>query len=140
AGASEMIATAEGHETRGGAGGSGGVVYSAVVNGAGQVEPFGNATPVGQGLGIKNVGDIAIGPGGQALVAYQTPNNNGPSDIYVQLDADGTGKKKFGKPVKVGSTNVGDFDAIPAQSRRTIDAAVGLAYDRSGGEFSGRVY
>jgi hypothetical protein len=138
-----MPADEDNPDTRGGAGGgkrAGGVVYAATVNGAGQVEPFGKAMQVGQGLGIKNVGDIAIGPGGQALVAYQTPNNNGPSDIYVQLDADGTGRKKFGKPVKVGETNVGDFDAIPAQSRRTIDAAVGLAYDRSGGPFSGRVY
>jgi hypothetical protein len=138
-----MAAAAEAPETRGSAGAAkraGGVVYSAVVTGAGQVEPFGKAMQVGQGLGIKNVGDIAVGPGGQALVAYQTPNNNGPSDLYVQLDADGTGKKKFGKPVKVGSTNVGDFDAIPAQYRRTIDAAVGLAYDRSGGPFTGRVY
>jgi hypothetical protein len=137
------MAAAEEPETRGGAGGTkraGGMVYSAVVDGPGQVEPFGKTMPVGQGLGIKNAGDIAVGPGGQALVAYQTPSNNGSSDIYVQLDADGTGRRKFGKPVKVGSTNVGDFDAIPAQSGRTIDAAVGLAYDRSGGPFAGRVY
>jgi hypothetical protein len=143
-GGDDMTMAAAGEsETRSGAGGAkraGGLVYAAVVNGAGDVEPFGKAMQVGQGLGIKNVGDIAVGPGGQALVAYQTPNNNGPSDIYVQLDADGTGKKTFGKPVKVGSTNVGDFDVIPAQSRRTIDAAVGLAYDRSGGPFTGRVY
>ena len=40
----------------------------------------------------------------------------------------------------MGTTNVGDFDTIPAEPHRTIDAEVGLAYDRSGGPYTGRVY
>ena len=90
----------------------------------------------------QNIGDIAIGPAGQVLVGYQVSGGNpeGASTIVTQLDPDGTGPRHFGKQVVVGNTNVGDFDKIPAQVRRSIDAEVGLAYDRSGGPYTGRVY
>src|SRR5262249_54981519 len=42
--------------------------------------------------------------------------------------------------VQVTSTAVGGFDSIPAQSGRTIDAEVGLAWDHSGGLFHNRIY
>ena len=121
------------------AGNTRGVAYGADVTGLGQVGTFGRQLEIG-GPTARNVGDIAIGPAGQALVAYQTPNNEGPSDVFVQLDPDGLGRRRFAGPVRASGTNVGDFDRIPAQPRRTIDAAVGLAYDRSGGPFTGRAY
>lgn len=121
------------------AGNTRGVAYGAEVTGLGQVGPFSRQFEIG-GPTARNVGDLAIGPAGQVLAAYQTPNNEGPSDVLVQLDPDGLGKRRFGKPVTATGTNVGDFDRIPAQPRRTVDAAVGLAYDRSGGPFTGRAY
>lgn len=116
-----------------------GVAFGAPVTGLGQVGSFGKDQTI-DGPGTRNVGDIAVGPGGQVLTAFQTPRGEGPSSIFVSLDANGPGGKKFARPVKVTDTNVGDFDRIPAQARRTIDAAADLAYDTSGGPFAGRAY
>jgi hypothetical protein len=86
------------------------------------------------------VADVAVGPGGQVLLTYQTPGDEGPSTIYVRLDPDGLGPRPFGAAVAVTGTNVGDFDHVPPQSQRTIDAEADLAYDLGGGPFGGRVY
>lgn len=64
----------------------------------------------------------------------------GPADIYVNIDPDGVGQEVFGRRFKATETKVGNFEPINAQSRRTIDAEVGLAWDRSGGPFNGRVW
>jgi len=80
-------------------------------------------------------GDIAVGPSGQVMVTYQKP-----SKIFVNIDPDGLGPSPFGKPIFVTNTHVPLFDFIDAQPSRGIDAEVGLAYDRSGGTFNGRVY
>ncbi|MPY95814.1 MAG: hypothetical protein GEV08_22990 [Acidimicrobiia bacterium] len=91
---------------------------------------------------VGNFGDIAIGPdGGEVMVVYQTPTGNeGPSNIIVHRDADGTGPGGFGAGVTVGSTNVGGFDFIPAQPKRSVDAETGLAWDRTGGGNDDRIY
>jgi len=88
-----------------------------------------------------NFGDIAVGPDGQLLVAYQIASaGEAPATIYANLDDDGLGPDPFGSAVAVTATNVGGFDFIPAQSSRSVDAEAGFAYDRSGGTHDGRVY
>lgn len=89
-----------------------------------------------------NFGDIAIGPDtGEVMVTYQTPTaGQGPSNIIVHRDADGTGAGGFGAGVTVTATNVGGFDFIPAQPKRSTDAEAGLAWDRSGGANHDRIY
>jgi hypothetical protein len=90
---------------------------------------------------VGNFGDIAIGPGGEVMVTYQSPTGNqGPSTIFVQTDADGLGAGVFGGAVAATTTNVGGFDFLPAQPQRSVDAEAGLAWDRSGGAFNDRVY
>jgi hypothetical protein len=84
-------------------------------------------------------GDIAIGSAGQVMATYQKPAGKA-SKIYVNVDADGLGPGGFGKQILVSSTQTGDFDYLSAQPNRGIDAEVGLAFDRSGGAFNGRVY
>ena len=65
-------------------------------------------------------------------MAWQTnTGGQGPSKIVLDVDADGLGTAKtWGVDRVVGSTNVGGFDRIPAQPNRSIDANVGLAFDR----------
>jgi hypothetical protein len=133
--------------------GVGPVAHGAAVTGPGQIGSFGKPRRIdrrgGAGGGggaadaggeLSNVGDIAIGPGGQVLMTYQTARHEGPSDVFARLDPDGLGPRPFGPAVHVTSTNVGDFDHVPPQNQRTIDAEVDLAYDLSGGVSGGRVY
>jgi len=91
---------------------------------------------------VGNFGDIAIGPDtGEVMVTYQTPTaGEGPSNIMVHRDADGTGPGGFGPAVTATTTNVGGFDFIPAQPKRSTDAEAGLAWDRSGGANDNRIY
>jgi len=56
------------------------------------------------------------------------------------VDPDGLGPAGFGDRVLVTQTHVGGFDFIPAQPDRSVDAEVGLAWDRTGGPHAGRVY
>jgi hypothetical protein len=86
-------------------------------------------------------GDIVVGPAGQMAVTYQNNGSGvGPDTIRYALDADGTGPGGFAGVVNATSTQVGGFAPIPAQPSRTIDAEPGLAWDRSGGPFNGRLY
>lgn len=88
-----------------------------------------------------NFGDIAIGPGGEVMVTYETPaGGQGPANILVHTDADGLGAGGFGAAVTATTTNVGGFDFLPAQPQRSVDAEPGLAWDRTGGGFNDRVY
>ncbi len=111
-----------------------------------------------------NFGDIAIGPNGEVMVTYQIQRNDpqvpvnaedllfdqdgnvvtddpvGAAEIYVNVDPDGFGPETFSRRFRATSTKIGTFDPIPAQSEHTIDAEVGLAWDRSGGPFNGRVW
>ena len=122
--------------------GSGHIVAAgAKVTGLGGVSTF-NPTDVMQGLGGHgDYGDVAIGPAGQVMVTYQYPTGGeGPARIWTVLDPDGLGPLTFGKPTLLATTNVGGFDFIPAQERRSVDAEANLAWDRSGGPHSGRLY
>ncbi|MDB5290806.1 MAG: hypothetical protein JWL69_2047 [Phycisphaerales bacterium] len=92
-----------------------------------------------RGSAAGNFGDIAVGPSGEVMVTYQKLVGS-LTKIYTNVDPDGLGPAKFGKPILAATTHVGYFDFINAQSVRGIDSEAGLAYDRSGGPFNDRVY
>jgi len=88
-------------------------------------------------------GDIAIGPHGEVMVVYQNAlpfNAKLPATVFVNVDPDGLGPQGLGPAIAVTTTNVNGFDFIPAQIDRSVDAETGLAWDRSGGPHTGRVY
>lgn len=106
----------------------------------GNVEAFG-PVQVAPGSSLGDFSDIAVGPQGQVLIAYQDDVvEEGPATIFVHLDPDGLGPLGFEEAVTAMTTNVGGTDFIPAQSFRAISASVGLAYDRTDGAYDGRAY
>jgi len=113
-------------------------VTGAAVSGLGEVGTF---MPLQQirGSADGDFGDIAVGPSGQVMVTYQHDIAPHRSLVYVNLDSTGVGGI-FGKAILVTGTNVVGFDFIPPQYSRGVDAETGLAFDRSGGAFNGRVY
>jgi hypothetical protein len=115
------------------------VATGAAVSGLGAVGAF---IPVEVVPGTNNCtyGDVQIGPSGQVMQACNlTESGQGGGKIYVNVDADGLGPAGFGSRVFVTGTHVGGFDFIPAQPDRSVDAEVGLAWDRTGGGHNGRV-
>ena len=114
-------------------------VCGARVTGLGVVDAF--SQYYAPGTNNKNFGDIAVGPHGEVMITYQdNRGDEGPDNIYFNVDPDGLGSTPMGPSITVTSTNVGDFDFIPPQPARSVDAEVGLAWDRSGGPHNGRVY
>ena len=114
-------------------------VAGAQVTGLGTATAFSTQVAVPGGNG--SFGDISVGPQGQVMVVYQQTNTGyGPSQIYTNVDPDGLGPLPFGPQRVPLTSNVGDFDYIPAQAHRSIDAETGLAWDRSGGVHNGRLY
>jgi hypothetical protein len=112
----------------------------APVTGLGQVGSF-FAGEVVPGTNNCTYGDIAIGPQGQVMQACNlTESGQGGGKIFVNVDPDGLGPAGFGDRVFVTETHVGGFDFIPPQPDRSVDAEAGLAWDRSGGTHTGRVY
>lgn len=112
----------------------------ASVSGLGQVglfQPIAANLPGSDGGAF---GDVAVGPSGQVMVTYQKQVSHTLSKMFVSVDADGLGAGGFAKPTAVTTSHVTLFDYMPAQDTRGIDAEVGLAYDRSGGPFTGRAY
>jgi hypothetical protein len=110
------------------------------VTGLGQ---FGALSPSEGVPGSKagSFGDIAVGDTGQVVVTYQDgTGGQGPATIWTNLDPDGFGSTGFGPARAATTTNVGGFDYIPPQSHRSVDAEAGLAFDRSGGTHTGRLY
>lgn len=129
-----------------------GSVWATWTNGSDQISAAG-ATVTGAGAshvssfsaiqhaGNGDFGDIAISPTGAVMVTYQRPHNGtAPSTLYSALDADGLGSGGFAPEQAVATVNIAGFTSIPAQSKRTIDAEAGLAWDRSGGPHNGRLY
>src|SRR5207302_716965 len=110
----------------------------ASVSGLGSAVTF---TTVNVPSGNGSYGDVAVGPSGQVMIVYQQTNTgDAPSQLYMNGDPDGPGPSVLGGRVMLLTTNVGDFDFIPAQSMRSVDAEVGLAWDRTGGVHNGRAY
>src|SRR5262249_30151118 len=118
------------------------VARGAPVTGLGVWGPFNALQMIPSATG--SFGGIGVGPGpggGKVIVTYQIPyNNEGPSTIYANVDADGLGAGGFGPRVTVSDTNVGGFDFIPAQSERSVDAEAGVVWDATGGPFNNRIY
>jgi hypothetical protein len=115
------------------------VVQGATVTGFGSVGTFTAAQTVLGGLN-GDFGDIAVGPSGQVMIVYQNnTTTEGPDTIHMNLNPNGVGGT-FGPQSTPTVTQVGGFASIPAQPLRSIDAEPGLAWDRSGGPFQGRVY
>lgn len=112
----------------------------APVTGLGQVGPF-KPTQNANGKNQGDYGDTVIGPNGEVMVVYQEQTGGeGPTNIYTDLDPDGLGPQGFQPARLVAVSNVGGFDYIPAQDRRSVDAETALAWDRSGGPHHGRLY
>jgi hypothetical protein len=110
------------------------------VTGLGQVGAF-HPIEVVPGTNNCTYGDVAIGPSGQVMQACNlTESGQGGGKIFVSVDPDGLGPAAFGKRIFVTPTHVGGFDFIPPQPDRSVDAEVGLAWDRTGGPHHGRVY
>jgi hypothetical protein len=116
------------------------VAAGAKVTGLGRVGAFSQENVMDSHKG--NYGDIAIGPKGQVMVAYQTPTVGEVKDtaVYVAVNPDGLGPAPFNPSVLVTASNVEGDDDIPAQYTRFTDAEAGLAWDRTGGPHTGRVY
>jgi hypothetical protein len=109
----------------------------ATVTGLGSANITAFSAPIKAGNG--DFGDIAISPAGDVMVAYQRPHGGtSPSQLYVALKP--AAMNAFNAESSVVTTPMSGFYSIPAQSSRTIDPEVGLAYDRSGGAHNGRLY
>jgi hypothetical protein len=112
----------------------------AAVTGLGQVGSF-FAGEVVPGTNNCTYGDVAIGPAGQVMqVCALGESGQGGGKLFVNVDPDGIGPAGFGDRIFAAATHVGGFDFIPAQPDRSVDAESGLAWDRTGGPHSGRVY
>lgn len=99
--------------------------------GAANIGAFGALQTI-PGTTSCSFGDIAIAPNGAVVQVCENPSAGlGPANLLVNTKADGLGPNPFAATVTATSTNVGGFEPIPAQSRRTIDAEAGLAYDRN---------
>ena len=120
--------------------------FGAPVTGLGEFGDFTAPESVPSPHGNGDYGDTAVGPAGQVMVSYQNATNGqGGTNIYTALDPDGLGPAGFSPGSlaansRVAHSHVGGFDDIPAQPDRSIDAEANLAWDRSGGSNTGRVY
>src|SRR5205823_3240996 len=115
------------------------IVNGALVTGLGAVGGF-NSGQIVPGPG-GDFGDIAVGPNGEVMVAYQNNGSGeGPDTIKVNVDMDGTGPGTFGAVMIAANINVGGFAFIAAQPQRSVDSEIGLAWDHSGGPHNGRAY
>ena len=112
-------------------------VVGASDTGLGVIGAFGPAEAV-PGANASSFGDISVGPQGQVMVAFGPNGSTG--GVEVATDPDGLGPLGFSTAVQVAPTNVPGFDHIPAAPNWGIDSEAHLAWDRSGGTHSGRVY
>jgi hypothetical protein len=120
--------------------------FGAPVTGLGQFGNFTAPESVPSPHGNGDYGDTAVGPAGQVMVTYQNATNGqGGTNIYTAVDPDGLGPAGFSPGSlaansRVAHSHVGGFDYIPAQPDRSVDAEANLAWDRSGGAHTARVY
>ena len=114
--------------------------FGARVTGLGSFDSF-TAPENVPSPGNGDYGDTAVGPAGQVMVTYQNAENGqGGADVYTAVDPDGVGPAGFTKPVLATHSHVGGFDFIAPQPHRSVDVEANLAWDRSGGTHTGRVY
>ena len=94
---------------------------AASVLGPGSVGTFTSPQEV-SGSGGATQDSIAIGPDGQAVVAWQNnPSSAGPATIFESIDSDSLGPSGWGPATVVTTTNVGGKTPVPA--RRTTPSA-----------------
>jgi uncharacterized repeat protein (TIGR01451 family) len=107
------------------------IAQGAAVSGTGAVGAFGLQQIVPGSTNDCGFGDLAIGPLGQVMVAYQTLyDSSGPADCYVSVDGDGLGVGGFGAAVLAAANAIGGETVIPAAPDGLgINAAAGLAWD-----------
>ncbi len=119
---------------------TGSVVAGAAVAGLGQV---GNWTPLClvPGTDSFTYGDIAIGPTGQVAVVCQCGRNNGPTSVGISVNPNGLANYTNFPHIWTNVTsNAGEYQTPPAAPNRGCDVEPGLAWDRTGGQYSGRLY
>lgn len=113
------------------------------VSGLGQIGKFKEREDIARSLGCS-FGDISVGPDGQVFeVCTKDKAGTKPrvASIRVATDPDGLGPKGFTPARVIGATNVQQFDPIPPQRSRTVDAETGLAWDTlATSPFFGRLY
>jgi hypothetical protein len=115
------------------------VATGAPTTGLGRVGDF---IPVEVVPGTNNCtyGDVSIGPDGQVMQACNKgESGQGGGKVFVNVDPDGLGPAGFGDRIFVTATHVGGFDFIPSQPDRSVDAEVGLAWERTAGAPEGRI-
>ena len=107
------------------------VVQGAAVSGTNAFGPFGTAEIVPGSTNDCGFGDIAIGPQGQVMVAYQNLfDSPGAATCYVSVDLDGLGPNPFGSPVVAALNAIGGNTLLPAYpDGQGINAGTGLAWD-----------
>jgi len=117
---------------------------AAVTNlGTNAVGHFGVGEIVAGSTNNCGFGDIAVGPQGQVMVAYQSLYDpSGLVNCYTSLDPDGLGPATFANEVLAAQNAVGGNTLIPASpDGQGINAAVGLAWDiNPASQQYGRVY
>ncbi len=109
------------------------VARGAAVTGLGSVGAFSTLQTASTTSGCS-FGDLATSPVAPfAVVQVCGPSGGeGPNgNIRINIDSDGLGAGVFGASIIATTTNVGGFDFIPAQNRRSIDSETGLAFDRN---------
>jgi hypothetical protein len=115
------------------------VIEAADVTGLGQVGLF-SAPVLLPNSTNSSQGGIAIGPSGQALVAWDSQVSQA-GNIFVSLNPDGLNNPNhFLTPVLVAGTDVAGFQSVLPQSKEGISPLPQVAWDRSGGTFNNRVY
>jgi subtilisin-like proprotein convertase family protein len=86
--------------------------------------------------------DVAIGPNGEAAISSITDASSATVRLFV--DPDGVGPLAFRPPVDLVTSNVGTNTAVAVNASNqplyTTNAAARLAWDRSNGPYSGRLY
>ena len=105
------------------------VARGATVTGLGTVGAFSAQQSIPGASGCS-YGDVSIAPNGTVVQVCEGPSNtSGPASLLVNTNPTGVGGS-FGAAVNAVSTNVGGFDFITPQSRRSVDAEAGFAFDR----------
>ncbi len=111
------------------------------------------SAPTAQGA-FPNFGSIAVGPGGEVIVNWETDGTLDSStdrpgkgaEILVSVDPDGLGIKPFGPPNPPPNRNVatttlfGNRSNVPASPNRGADTEANMVWDQSDGPHSGRIY
>jgi hypothetical protein len=127
---------------RGASDGTGGaMVHGAQVLAPGQWSAFTPGVLLPGSGNDAELADIAVGPNGQVAVAYQWRDYfaHGYGEIRVNVDPDGLGPQAFTNATTVTTTLVAQ-DVIGASNGRLVHSNPGLAWDRSGGPYHGRLY